>query len=53
MNLPYLSADDVARQLTPIVAIDALEAALAAGFDPETDPPRQFVALDRGELIMM
>jgi ornithine cyclodeaminase len=53
MNLPYLTASDVARQLTPIVAIDALGAALAAGFDPETDPPRQFVGLERGDLIMM
>jgi ornithine cyclodeaminase/alanine dehydrogenase-like protein (mu-crystallin family) len=53
MNLPYLTASDVARRLTPIVAIDALGAALAAGFDPETDPPRQFVSLERGDLIMM
>ena len=53
MNIPYLTAGDVARQLTPMVAIDALGAALAAGFDPETDPPRQFVALQRGDLIMM
>jgi ornithine cyclodeaminase/alanine dehydrogenase-like protein (mu-crystallin family) len=53
MDLPYLSADDVARHLTPIVAIDALQAALVAGFDPETDPPRRFVGLERGDLIMM
>jgi ornithine cyclodeaminase len=52
-QLPYLSAGDVERHLTPVVAIDALEAALAAGFDPESDPPRRFVSLEGGELIMM
>jgi ornithine cyclodeaminase/alanine dehydrogenase-like protein (mu-crystallin family) len=53
MDIPFLTADDVARHLTPIVAIDALQAALVAGFDPETDPPRRFVGLERGDLIMM
>jgi ornithine cyclodeaminase len=53
MDLPYLSAADVERHLTPIVAIDALEAALTAGLDPESDPPRRFVELEHGELILM
>jgi ornithine cyclodeaminase/alanine dehydrogenase-like protein (mu-crystallin family) len=53
MDLPYFSAEDVARHLTPIVAIDALEAALKDGLDPESDPPRRFVSLERGELILM
>jgi ornithine cyclodeaminase/alanine dehydrogenase-like protein (mu-crystallin family) len=53
MDLPYLSAEDVARQLTPVVAIDALEAALTSGLDPESDPPRRFVGLEHGELILM
>jgi ornithine cyclodeaminase len=53
MDLPYLTAEDVARHLTPIVAIDALEAALANGLDPESDPPRRFVGLEHGELILM
>jgi ornithine cyclodeaminase len=53
MDIPFLTADDVARHLTPSIAIDALEAALVAGFDPETDPPRRFVGLERGDLIMM
>jgi ornithine cyclodeaminase len=53
MDLPYLSAEDVARHLTPIVAIDALEAALKEGLDPESDPPRHFVGLEHGELILM
>ena len=38
MDLPYLSAEDVERHLTPLVAIDALEAALKDGLDPESDP---------------
>ena len=53
MDLPYLSAADVERHLTPVVAIDALEAALADGLDPENDPPRRFVGLEHGELILM
>jgi ornithine cyclodeaminase/alanine dehydrogenase-like protein (mu-crystallin family) len=53
MDIPYLSAEDVALDLTPIVAIDALQAALEAGLDPESDPPRRFVGLERGELILM
>jgi ornithine cyclodeaminase/alanine dehydrogenase-like protein (mu-crystallin family) len=53
MDLPYLSAEDVARHLTPVVAIDALDAALTAGLDPESDPPRQFLSLEHGELILM
>jgi ornithine cyclodeaminase/alanine dehydrogenase-like protein (mu-crystallin family) len=53
MDIPYLSAADVALDLTPIVAIDALQAALEAGLDPESDPPRRFVELERGELILM
>ncbi len=53
MDLPYLSAADVERHLTPVVAIDALEAALANGLDPENDPARRFVGLEHGELILM
>lgn len=53
MDLPYFSAADVERHLTPEIAIDALAAALERGFDPEIDPARRFVGLERGELIMM
>jgi ornithine cyclodeaminase/alanine dehydrogenase-like protein (mu-crystallin family) len=34
-------------------AADALERALVAGFDPELDPPRQLLDLDRGQLLVM
>jgi len=53
VNLRLLSATDVERLLPPVRAVDALEAALRQGLDPESDPPRRFVALTGGELIMM
>jgi ornithine cyclodeaminase/alanine dehydrogenase-like protein (mu-crystallin family) len=34
-------------------AADALERALVAGFDPELDPPRQLLDLERGQLLVM
>jgi len=34
-------------------AADALEAALRAGLDPEADPPRGVVELERGQLLVM
>jgi ornithine cyclodeaminase/alanine dehydrogenase-like protein (mu-crystallin family) len=49
MNLPFLTAAD----LDASTAADALEAALLAGLDPETDPPRTFVGLDGGQLLVM
>jgi ornithine cyclodeaminase len=54
VQLPSFSAEDVKRRLTPSVAIDALEAALERGFDPETDPSRTFVPTEGGgDLILM
>jgi ornithine cyclodeaminase len=53
MSLPYLSAADVERHLGPRAAVEALEAALLGGLDPEADPPRGFVGLAHGELIVM
>ena len=53
MSLPYLSAADVERRLDAAAAADALEEALRAGFDPETDPPRSALALGGGELLVM
>jgi ornithine cyclodeaminase/alanine dehydrogenase-like protein (mu-crystallin family) len=49
MSLPVLDAAGIdAGQ-----AADALEAALLAGFDPEADPPRGTVELERGQLLVM
>jgi ornithine cyclodeaminase/alanine dehydrogenase-like protein (mu-crystallin family) len=52
-GLPFLDAAEVARRLSVEAAADALEAALAAGLDPEADPPRAAVALPGGELLVM
>jgi ornithine cyclodeaminase/alanine dehydrogenase-like protein (mu-crystallin family) len=51
-GIPFLDAGAVAA-LTPLDAIDALEAALRGGLDPEADPPRQAVAADAGEVLVM
>ncbi len=53
MSLPFLAAVDVAERLSPTAAIDALEAALVSGLDPEADPPRGALAVGAGELLVM
>ncbi|MBE2315960.1 ornithine cyclodeaminase family protein [Solirubrobacter sp. CPCC 204708] len=53
MDLRTLNAADVVRQLTPSAAVDALEAALRGGLDPEDDTPRTFATLRNGELLLM
>jgi ornithine cyclodeaminase len=53
MSLPFLTAADVERRLTATQAADALEAALLGGLDPERDPPRASLELDRGQLLLM
>jgi ornithine cyclodeaminase/alanine dehydrogenase-like protein (mu-crystallin family) len=52
MSLQFLGADGV-RRLGTAGAADALEAALRGGLDPEGDPPRAAVDLDRGQLLLM
>jgi ornithine cyclodeaminase len=53
MSLPFLDADEVRRRLHAPAAADALEAALLGGVDPESDPLRGAVELDRGQLLVM
>lgn len=53
MSLPFIDAAEVARRLAVPEAADALEAALLNRLDPEADPPRGAVELDRGELLLM
>src|SRR5690349_13283221 len=53
MSLPFITAYEVERRLSPAEAADAVEAALLAGLDPEADPPRALVELDRGQLLVM
>jgi ornithine cyclodeaminase/alanine dehydrogenase-like protein (mu-crystallin family) len=53
VSLPFLDAGEVRRRLDVTGAADALEAALRAGLDPEADPPRGALELERGELLLM
>ena len=53
MKPPYLSAAEIERRLGVPGAVEALEGALRAGFDPETDPPRSAVEVGPGELLVM
>jgi ornithine cyclodeaminase/alanine dehydrogenase-like protein (mu-crystallin family) len=53
MSLAFLDADEVRRRLGVPAAADALESALLDGLDPEADPPRGSLELDRGELLLM
>ena len=53
MTVPFLSAADVDERLDVPGAVEALEAALAGGLDPEADPPRRALRLGRGELLVM
>jgi ornithine cyclodeaminase len=52
-GLPFLDAAAIAGALTPLEAVDALEAALRGGLDPEADPPRSAVGADAGEVLLM
>jgi ornithine cyclodeaminase/alanine dehydrogenase-like protein (mu-crystallin family) len=48
-----LDAEAVERLLGYPDAVDALEAALREGLDPEADPPRTAFRVDAGELLLM
>jgi ornithine cyclodeaminase len=53
VSLPYLSADDIEQRLGLVEAVEALEAALRAGLDPESEPARSIVDVDHGQLLVM
>jgi ornithine cyclodeaminase/alanine dehydrogenase-like protein (mu-crystallin family) len=53
MSVPFLDAGDLAERLGAVAAVDALEAALTAGLDPEADPPRAALVVGGGELLVM
>ncbi|MEY8814253.1 ornithine cyclodeaminase family protein [Micrococcus luteus] len=52
-SLPWIDGPAVRAALSPRAAVDALEAALAAGLDPEADAPRTRVATAAGQLLQM
>lgn len=49
----FHDAAAIARLLPHAAAVDALEAALRGGLDPEADPPRTSAAAVGGELLLM
>ncbi|HWT92173.1 MAG TPA: hypothetical protein VN238_04205 [Solirubrobacteraceae bacterium] len=49
----YVSADEVARLVPSLRAIDALEAALRGGLDPDAGVARSVVPVEGGELLVM
>jgi len=49
----FHDAATIARLLPHAAAVDALEAALRGGLDPEADPPRTSAAAENGELLLM
>jgi len=53
VTLRYLSADDVEQRLGPAEAIEALDAALRAGLDPESELARGIVDVAHGQLLVM
>jgi len=50
---PFYDAAAITARLRPAAAVDALEAALRGGLDPEADPPRTSVEAATGELLLM
>ncbi|MGW0905762.1 ornithine cyclodeaminase family protein [Streptomyces sp. NPDC002853] len=50
---PYIDAEAMARSVPMSAAIEAVEAALRAGLDPEAEPPRGVVDVPGGQLLLM
>jgi ornithine cyclodeaminase len=53
VNVAYLDAAEVGRRLSPLGAVDALEAALLGGLDPEAEPARSSLEVGGGSLLVM
>lgn len=49
----WFTADDIAAAVSPDRARRLIEAALLAGFDPATDPPRNHIPAGQGHLLIM
>jgi ornithine cyclodeaminase/alanine dehydrogenase-like protein (mu-crystallin family) len=49
----FLDVDAIAAALSPLEAVDALEAAVRGGLDPEADPPRGALSAEAGEVLLM
>ena len=53
MTIPYVDAAEIRRRLPPLAAVDALEAALRSGLEPEEESPRSVVDVAGGQLLVM
>ncbi len=53
MTIPYIGAAEVRRRLSPLAAVDALEAALRSGLEPAEESPRSVVEVAGGQLLVM
>jgi len=53
VTIPYLDGEEVRRRLPPLAAVDALEAALLSGLQPEEESPRSVVDVAGGQLLVM
>lgn len=51
--IPWITAEQVAETLQPAGAVDALEEALRAGFDPAGDLPRTAAEVRGGSILLM
>lgn len=51
--VPVIDAAEIASRLDSRGAVEAIETALRDGLDIESDPPRLFSPLDRGEFLLM
>lgn len=52
-QVPYISGDQLRGALTPTAAVNALQAVLEAGLDPESDAPRTRVTTSSGVFLQM
>lgn len=52
-QVPYLDADEIFSLLSPIQAVNAIEAALRTGLEPSNDFPRSVVPLRNGQFLLM
>ncbi|MEW1926047.1 ornithine cyclodeaminase family protein [Streptomyces sp. NPDC088360] len=50
---PYIDADAMARLVPMATAVEAVEAVLKTGLDPEAEPPRGIVDVPGGQLLLM
>jgi ornithine cyclodeaminase/alanine dehydrogenase-like protein (mu-crystallin family) len=53
VTIPYIDAAEVGRRLSPPAAVDALEAALRSGLEPEQEPDRSVIDVPGGQMLVM